>query len=85
MSTSICDSQSRVGFLFGDEVMPRDLLCLFDGLPVHHIIRKREDKSNVVTYRLICEAVIYKHMNGELQWQGFRDSTLLASQDITLS
>ena len=78
-------AKSRVGFLFGNEVAPGDLVCLFDGLPVHHIIRKREDKSNFTTYRLIGEAVIYKHMNGELQWQGFRDSTLLASQDITLS
>ena len=53
-------------------------------LPVHHIIRKREEKSNFVTYRLIGEAVIYNHMNGELDLQSLWNSMLSESREITL-
>ncbi|KAH6681451.1 hypothetical protein B0J14DRAFT_694986, partial [Halenospora varia] len=46
-------ANNRLGFLFGNEVALGDPVCLFHGLPVHHIIKKREDKSNFVTYRLV--------------------------------
>jgi hypothetical protein len=49
---------------------------------VHHIIRKREEDTKVVTYRLVGEAVIYNCMNGELDLKCSGGDTILASQDL---
>jgi hypothetical protein len=77
-------ANNRLGFLFGNEVAPGDLVCLFDGQIVHYIIRRREEESNFETFRLIGEAVIHKHMNGELDSQILWKS-ICGSQEITLS
>lgn len=70
-------ANDRMGLACGS-ISPGDLLCVFHGSEVLHIIRKTSQGSDPETYKLIGDALVHGLMQGEV------DSLGIESEEVIL-
>jgi len=66
------------GFVHGEAIGPRDGICLLNGAEVFYVIRKyRSDEPIRDLYRLVGDAWIYLHMNGEVEARNLEEEEIV--------